>query len=550
MNDDAKELPAVQQIRVLILADDLNFGQMLLNDLRRSSKPTCIGLAVSRAEESYIALVNAPDPIDILLVDMQSVSEIDGLVVLQELLRLSPQSDAIAFVPAGDRETGLRSYRAGATYYLQKPLDLDELIWVLSTIQEQRRARLQRDRFERQLQTTIEFNEHLASTLDLASNLNSILQSLRNLFPQVYPILLAYDRHTDQLYSSVSTRKFLEGMDSSVWEQIAALRIALDDSHNIAAVVAREALETRHFASIQVGRLNNPYNLTPLVDTPRSELAIGLVDSTGQLLGVLVLHHDSIAPFSKEEIALLRGAAAPAISLALERAAHTQELRFLSSVATATAWAAEIAHDVNNEIGLIRSQSYLLQHQLPEAQQKGIKRIVEATQQLASYVNAPNMTQETLSLNHWLSTAVESLGTAVRPKVKFCFDLQAGDVKVFASTLLLERALRHLIRNAIKAMDGQGLLTLRSRREGNLVEIQISNSGPTIPPELRSKLFVEQITDSTHPEGRSGLGLLFTRAAIESMGGEVYVLAAEPEVTFAFRLRIAEPPANVLQGLS
>ena len=54
------------------------------------------------------------------------------------------------------------------------------------------------------------------------------------------------------------------------------------------------------------------------------------------------------------------------------------------------------------------------------------------------------------------------------------------------------KATRHLLRNAIEAMDYKGQIWLRLRPFGTQqVELQVENNGPDIPPAVRQRIFQE-----------------------------------------------------------
>ena len=63
-----------------------------------------------------------------------------------------------------------------------------------------------------------------------------------------------------------------------------------------------------------------------------------------------------------------------------------------------------------------------------------------------------------------------------------------------------------------------GALTLASRRDGDAVEISVSDSGPGIPDEVAGRLFEPFFT--TKPQG-TGLGLGIARQITEEHGGEL-----------------------------
>lgn len=64
-----------------------------------------------------------------------------------------------------------------------------------------------------------------------------------------------------------------------------------------------------------------------------------------------------------------------------------------------------------------------------------------------------------------------------------------------------------LIENALDAMDGSGTLTVRINVAGNMLFVEICDSGPGIPPEIRSRIFEPFFTTKSNGGIGTGMGL-------------------------------------------
>lgn len=84
----------------------------------------------------------------------------------------------------------------------------------------------------------------------------------------------------------------------------------------------------------------------------------------------------------------------------------------------------------------------------------------------------------------------------------------------------LKRALFNLIKNAVEAMGEEGEIRISVRREDGKARIEISDTGPGIPPEIRDSLFVPHL--STKPGGM-GLGLAIVKKTIDDHGWTIEV---------------------------
>ena len=77
---------------------------------------------------------------------------------------------------------------------------------------------------------------------------------------------------------------------------------------------------------------------------------------------------------------------------------------------------------------------------------------------------------------------------------------------------------------------------MSSRRDGAFAVVEVSDSGPGVPAELRARLFEPFVTGRP---GGTGLGLALCRRLAERMGGEIDLLAERPETVFRLRLPLA-----------
>jgi signal transduction histidine kinase len=96
-----------------------------------------------------------------------------------------------------------------------------------------------------------------------------------------------------------------------------------------------------------------------------------------------------------------------------------------------------------------------------------------------------------------------------------------------ARPMALKRALRNLAENAIR-YGGAARIALRATPEG--ARVAIEDDGPGVPPEARERVFepfVRLEASRSRDTGGAGLGLAIARAALEGMGGSVWLEGAE-----------------------
>ncbi|WP_164700261.1 ATP-binding protein [Modestobacter sp. KNN46-3] len=103
----------------------------------------------------------------------------------------------------------------------------------------------------------------------------------------------------------------------------------------------------------------------------------------------------------------------------------------------------------------------------------------------------------------------------------------------------LNQVWTNLIDNAADAMDGSGVLTLRTRADQHAVFVEVTDDGPGVPEAVRQDLFEPFVTTKRAGDG-SGLGLDNARRIIERRHGGSLTYTTGPEgTTFCVRLPLS-----------
>jgi signal transduction histidine kinase len=111
---------------------------------------------------------------------------------------------------------------------------------------------------------------------------------------------------------------------------------------------------------------------------------------------------------------------------------------------------------------------------------------------------------------------------------------------VLGDAVLLEWAIEALVKNGIDALSGRGgRVEVRVSTDGTDARLTISDDGPGVAPQVRSRLF--EPGTSTKPGGW-GIGLALVRRIVEQQhGGRVAYHAAAPGSTFTVDVPLAPP---------
>jgi signal transduction histidine kinase len=101
-------------------------------------------------------------------------------------------------------------------------------------------------------------------------------------------------------------------------------------------------------------------------------------------------------------------------------------------------------------------------------------------------------------------------------------DLPPGLPLVRLDAVAFRQAILNLLVNARQAMPMGGELIVRLRRQGNLVELSVTDTGVGMSPEDVERCF--EVYFSTKREG-TGLGLSTTKRIVEEHGGKIHVIS-------------------------
>jgi signal transduction histidine kinase len=166
-----------------------------------------------------------------------------------------------------------------------------------------------------------------------------------------------------------------------------------------------------------------------------------------------------------------------------------------------------------------------------------ISALVDAAKQYSQLDRTPH--QDT-DLHTGLDATLVVLGGKIPPGVTVVKEYDRGLPPVPAYPAELNQVWTNLIHNALDAMGGRGTLTLRTAVDGDCALVEIGDTGPGIPEELRRRVFEPFFT--TKPVGQgTGLGLdVSWRIVANRHGGDLRVLSRPGDTRFQVRLPLTE----------
>ncbi|TAN74083.1 MAG: nitrogen regulation protein NR(II) [Gallionella sp.] len=193
-----------------------------------------------------------------------------------------------------------------------------------------------------------------------------------------------------------------------------------------------------------------------------------------------------------------------------------------------------LAHEIKNPLGGIRGAAQLLEQELEKpALREYTQVIVQEADRLRALMEkllSPQNASHYSALNiHEVLERVRSVVLAEMPgglTIQRDFDVSlpalVGDKEQLIQVML------NIVRNATQAMQGAGLIVLRTRvaRQVTLVKrrhrlavmVQIIDNGPGIPAELRDKIFYPLVSGRA---GGHGLGLTLAQDFVSQHHGTI-----------------------------
>ncbi|MBN1221581.1 MAG: hypothetical protein JXM69_21850 [Anaerolineae bacterium] len=120
-------------------------------------------------------------------------------------------------------------------------------------------------------------------------------------------------------------------------------------------------------------------------------------------------------------------------------------------------------------------------------------------------------------------------------------DAPVGLPRIQADPDRIQQALVNLLDNAIKYTPSGGTVTLQLTSEGGYIRVEVSDTGPGIPPADLPHLFEPLYrADSARHRPGTGLGLTIVRAIVAQHGASISVASLPQQgTTFTFRLPVA-----------
>lgn len=166
--------------------------------------------------------------------------------------------------------------------------------------------------------------------------------------------------------------------------------------------------------------------------------------------------------------------------------------------------------------------------------EKDINRLQVITDRFSKIGSAPAM--ERCNLNNEVRQSITYLSKRISKKVIFHQNIPDAPLYAAISQPLFSWVLENITKNAVDAMDGQGSITYSLSSKGNVIYLDITDTGKGISKSKFETIFSPGYTTKNRGWG---LGLSLTKRIIESYHkGRIFVKTSEVNKGTTFRIEL------------
>lgn len=239
--------------------------------------------------------------------------------------------------------------------------------------------------------------------------------------------------------------------------------------------------------------------------------------------------------------------------------------RLESSFEQMRRFTSDVSHELRTPLTAIRSvgEVGLREHKDGAGYRTVIGSMLEDSNRLASLVDRlltlsradigeVKLAAEPMDLGVLADNVVSDLEVLAEEKGQTLSVEHSGEAPCVADRLVLRQALINLVDNAIKYTPPSGAIQIRTSSEGDRSLLEVSDTGPGIPPERQQHVFDRFYRGGHQRSGEdgAGLGLAIAKWAVEANSGElVYESRSEGGSRFLVRLpRAADTATTAVVG--
>ncbi|MEK7702242.1 MAG: ATP-binding protein, partial [candidate division NC10 bacterium] len=518
-----------KQAKILYIEDNRE-NRMLVRAVLEAA-----GYTIVDAEDGLAGIEAAirEEPALILLdINLPGVDGYEIVAILKSFPNLAstPVIAVTAYAMQGDRQ---RTLVAGCDGYIQKPINVDAFPRQVAEFLAGKRERVEGREEGVYLR---ELNQRLVyRLLNQVEELKRLNQHFVRRAGQLEDLHRAVQDITSELGVAQMLERLLRGLAQAIGTT--SLRVELGEPPGVRVVVQGET--GAQPKSVLAGA-----GLEPADDWTEVEWTLPLTVRERQL-GVMVARH-AMPPGAKADEEQLLKIVADQVAIAIENARlyegvkhqmaelkRTQaQLIQSTKLAAIGELAANIAHEINNPLtSVLGFASYLAERVQPgepmreelDLIQDEAGRARDIVRDLLHFSRQREFIPQVTDLNAVLrQTAAMVRRQGALDAIELSEEYAEGLPPVEIDVPRIKQVFLNLINNAVYVMKGGGSLTLRSSASGDMVQVEVIDTGAGIAPEHLDRIFEPFFTTKPDVSG-TGLGLSVSLGIVQSHGGTIEV---------------------------
>lgn len=183
-------------------------------------------------------------------------------------------------------------------------------------------------------------------------------------------------------------------------------------------------------------------------------------------------------------------------------------------------------------VELIDSDKSFANEESLSEMRKDLDRLKVITERFSKIGSTPVL--KTCDINNQLQLAIDYIKTRSSEEVEYIYEQSEELTFAMINIPLFDWVIENLCKNAIDAMNGRGIITIRCRTRNQKIIIDISDTGKGMPKALFKRVFKPGFT--TKQRGW-GLGLSLVKRIIENYHkGHIFVKESIPNKKTTFRI--------------
>lgn len=481
---------------------------------------------------------------NLLITDIR-MPHLDGNELVRQARIVQPDLGIIFMTGYADLNTAKDAIKAGASDYILKPFELNEIRQAVRTATKAIEDNAEKSSGE-QLDRISDLNQMLITGTGRNSLLsNSIKFAALQCHTNAGAILRWNSDHSDHQLIELDGKTLLDNnLDS---EELVQFSDSLDWEKLSTPVLIKRPEDIPILGS-PIAEKYAQY-VFPKWKRPEDQLAIVAINSGNANYGLMMIGPYEDSAMIKSSGLKFLGIAASQLAMSLENLQLLEETQTayarlkdmqdetieLEKMATRGEMSAEIGHELNNFIAVVASNIQLLDFQLKKKNYDKLDRYIQSTLDTIGQIkkftsnlmdSTPTASiRENLMFDQLISEVIEYL----RPQKRFRgvtikmepFD---GSLPFRADSTHIQQVLYNLFNNAADATVDREIreisVTLTELTEDHEFCVSITDTGVGIKPELLGKVFNERFT--TKKTGH-GFGLIVCARIIENHNGKIKV---------------------------